>query len=193
MIKVVVVNPESDKPLCVCGCVNNEAGQRIAFEMEEWLIRSYRLVQIWHDGRLFEQPALRYLQAHCMSSGEPALYIHTRGAFNRWKTTQPTHRMWEHEFGQFRDKYFNIVRTDKPTAACPFTGANKHTWYNGFVANAAAFAAIPEIVPNADRMVFERIFKGSDVNVVGTIFNNIDDESKLPPARRYLFDNYLKQ
>ena len=100
--------------------------------------------------------------------------------------------MWEHEFGQFRAKYFNIVRTDKPTAACPFTGANKHTWYNGFVANAAAFAAIPEIVPNADRMVFERIFKGSDVNVVGTIFNNIDDESKWPPARRYLFDNYLK-
>ena len=58
---------------------------------------------------------------------------------------------------------------------------------------AAAFAAIPKIVPNADRMVFERIFKGSEVNVVGTIFNNIDDESKLPPARRYLFDNYLKQ
>lgn len=190
MIKVVVVNPESDKPLCVCGCVNNEAGQRIAFDMEEWLIRSYRLVQIWHDGRLFEQPALRYLQAHCMSSGEPALYIHTRGAFNVWNTTRATHRMWEYEFGKCRDKYFNIVNTDRPTAACPFTGANKHTWYNGFVANAAAFAAIPEIVPNADRMVFEHIFSDSPVNVVGTILKDIDDEAKLCMARQYLFKKY---
>lgn len=189
MIKVVVVNPESDKPLCVCGCVNNEAGQRIAFEMEEWLIRSYRLVQIWHDGRLFEQPALRYLQAHCISSGEPALYIHTRGAFNVWNTTRATHRMWQHEFGACRDKYFHIVNTDRPMVATPFTGSGKDTWYNGFVCNAAAMSAIPEIKPDANRFVFESIFAGSDVNVIGTIFDNIGRDDK-DIMRQYLFKNY---
>lgn len=191
MIKVVQVNPDAlDKPLCVCGCVNNAAGQDIAFRMEEWLIRNYRLLQVWHDGRFFEQPALRYMQALAVSAGEPVLYVHTRGAYHKWNTTQPTHRMWEYEFGKCRDKYLRYVDTDKPTVACPFTGANKHTWYNGFMANPAAMAAIPEIVPDNDRMVFERLFKGSPVNVIGALFHNIDDESQLSTARRFLLQKY---
>lgn len=186
----IPLNPESNNPTCILGCVSNDAGTKIASEMSKWLRKYYNVIQIWHDGTKFEQPALQYIQAFCISSGQPALYIHTRGAFHRWNTTQPTHRMWQHEFGVCRDQYFRIVKTDRPTAVCPFTGSGKHTWYNGFVANAAAFAAIPEIRPNEDRMVFEKIFSGSKVNVVGTILNDIDDESDLYIAREYLAKNY---
>lgn len=189
MNKVVHVNPESQKPFCVCGCMNNEAGQRIAFEMEDWLINHYHLIQVWHDGRLFEQPALHYAQQLCIETGKPCLYIHTRGAFNRWNTTKPTHRMWRHEFGDLSELYFRIVDTDEPVAACPFTGEGKETFYNGFVFNAAAMRAIPEIQPNADRMVFEYIFKGSPVKVYGTIFNDIGYDT-LGKARQFLLTNY---
>ena len=190
MMKVVHVNPESDKPFCVCGCANNEAGQRIAYEMEEWLLPHYHLIQVWHDGSQFEYPALAFMQDLCKKTGKPCLYVHTRGAYNRWKTTKPTHRMWQHEFGELAELYARIVHTPEPVAACPFTGEGKETFYNGFMANAAAMAAIPDIQPNTDRMVFEYIFRGSPVKVYGTIFNDVGYDT-LGKARNYLYANYI--
>lgn len=192
-MKVVRVNPESTNPFCVFGVADNEKGRIIEQEMRAWLEPNYNLIEIWHDGSLFEQPALRYMQDLCKETGKPCLYLHSRGAYNfHPSTTLRTRRMWRGEYRRNRDKYFDIVKTAAPTVACPFTGSEKYTWYNGFVANAAAMSAIPPIEPNEDRMVFERLFKGSDVNVVATFVNVEDGEdlNSLKAARKYLMSCY---
>ena len=97
--------------------------------------------------------------------------------------------MWQHEFGELAERYARIVDTPEPVAACPFTGEGKETFYNGFVANAAAMAAIPDIKPNTDRMIYEYIFRGSPVKVYGTIFNDVGYDT-LGKARNYLYENY---
>jgi len=133
------------KPMCVFGVVTNQAGLEIANEMLQWLKPNYNLHIIYHDGSEYEYPALHYMQQLCLETGQPCLYIHSRGAYNRWKTTVPSRRMWKHEFGELQEVYFRLVDTEEPTAACPFTGSGKHTFYNGFVVNAAAMEAIDEI------------------------------------------------
>lgn len=189
-MEVQVIN-ETGKYLCVFGWVDNDRGNEIANRMLEWLRRSdYCIHAVHHNGMLYEWPALHYMQELCKNTGESCLYIHTRGAYNRWKTTQPTHKMWQHEFGELQDNYFQLVNQEQPAVACPFTGAGKHTFYNGFVANAAAMAAIPELQPQEDRMKFEYIFKDSDVRMYGTVFNNLEYET-LNAARQYLYKNYL--
>lgn len=186
-------NMQSDCPYCVLGVADTEAGRCIEDEMRAWLEPRYRLIEIWHDGSLFEQPALRYMQDLCKETGEPCLYLHTRGAYNfHPSTTLRTRRMWRAQFGKERDKYFGLVNVPEPTAACPFTGSEKYTWYNGFVANAEAMRSIPAIEPSEDRMTFERIFRGSEVNVIG-VFLNVPDKDNLESlnaARAYLKANY---
>lgn len=179
-----------EKPLCVFGVVDNERGREIAKEMLQWLIPNYNLHVVLHDGTEFEFPALHYMQSLCAQLNQPCLYIHSRGAFNKWKTTVPTRKMWKHEFVDLQENYFRLVDTEEPTAACPFTGSGKHTFYNGFVVNAAAMATIPELKPSEDRMVYECIFGGSDVKVYGTILNNVE-RGNLSDARQYLYRNYL--
>lgn len=189
-MKVVRINPEeAHKPMCVFGVVDNPDGLQIESRMIAWLSLYYRVVEIRHDGTQYEFPALRFMQLYCTLTGRPCLYIHTRGAFHKWNTTIPSRRMWRHEFGELHDVYERIVDTDKPVAACPFTGASKCTFYNGFMVNAAAMRAIPAIMPNNDRMVYEDIFKDSPVHVYGTIFNDVEYDS-LSKARQYLFTNY---
>lgn len=189
-MKIICKNKsEKDKPVCILGVATNDKGMQIRDRMMQWLPKYYRVVEVHHDGSQFEYPALHVMQIYAYISGKPCLYVHTRGAYNHWKTTEPTHRMWEFEFGQLRDLYFRIVDSDKPIAACPFTGPNKETFYNGFVANAAALKSI-DIQPSEDRMIYERIFKGSQVKVFGKIFNNLIYET-LTIARHYLYQNYI--
>jgi hypothetical protein len=40
--------------------------------------------------------------------------------------------LWEDEFINHYDDYLKILNTDKNVIACPFTGAKKWTWFNGF-------------------------------------------------------------
>ena len=181
---------EDKKPYAVLCSVQNTEGKKIEEEQLEWLTKNYNVYVVRHDGSLFEFPGLRFLQMMTIRTGKPMLYIHTRGAFHRWKTTLPTRRMWEHEFGSEQQKYFDLVNTDEPTVACPFSGQSKYTLYNGFVANAAAMAAIPTIEQSADRFIYEKIFEGSNVNVIGTIINIPDDEESKNAARQFLYTNY---
>ena len=176
-------------PSCVLGVMDTERGRKIAADMRRWLLPHYDIHQVLHDGSLYEQPALAYMQKLCIETNRPCLYIHARGACHFWNTTKPSWRMWEREFVDDRDRYLSIVNCKKPVAACPFTGPLKHTWYNGFMANAAAMAAIPPIQPNEDRYVFEDIFRDSPVIVVGTIFDDITPET-LPKARGYMLNTY---
>ena len=82
------------------------------------------------------------------------------------------------------------MNTPEATAACPFSGQSKYTLYNGFVVNPAAMAAIPVIEQNENRFIYEKIFEGSNVNVIGTIVNYPDDEETKQAARKFLAENY---
>lgn len=179
-----------DKPWAVLCSAQNEQGKQIEEEQLAWLKEKYNIYLVRHDCTLFEYPGLRFLQMMTIRTGKPMLYIHTRGAFHRWKTTLPTRRMWEHEFGVEQQKYFDLVNTYEPTVACPFSGKSKYTLYNGFVANAAAMAAIPTIEQSSDRFIYEKIFEGSNVNVIGTIVNIQDDDENKHAARKFLDENY---
>ena len=180
-----------NKPICVLGIVNNEKGLLIAKEMLEWLTPIYNVYQVIHDGSKYEYPALKKVQELCLETKCPILYLHTRGAFNTHKTTKPTHKMWKDQFGSNIQKYFNTVNTDIPTVACPFTGTKKITWYNGFVTNWQAMNNI-SIVETKDRMIFERLFCNTDINVIGILTNGNDNdqEDSVKIARKYLFNNY---
>ena len=181
---------DGNKPWCVLCSAQNEAGKEIEKNMLEWLQPIYNVYLVRHDCTLYEYPGLRMLQLLTERTGKPMLYLHTRGAFHRWKTTSATHRLWRHEFGEEREKYFSLVNTPEATAACPFSGQSKYTLYNGFVVNPAAMAAIPVIEQNENRFIYEKIFEGSNVNVIGTIVNYPDDEETKQAARKFLAENY---
>ena len=174
------------KPNCVFNIMNNEAGARIYAEMIEWLGRVYEVHEVWHDGSRFEYDGLKRLQDVCAETGCACLYIHTRGAVNVWKTTEATRRMWAEEFGVQWRKYFLIAENPLPTVVCPFVDYDRETRYNGFVANAAAMAAV-SIKLTTDRMDYERLWRDApDVRMVGTL---IQDRG-IKDIRKYLYANY---
>lgn len=177
------------KPLCVFGVMKTIQGLKIADEMMTWLNPVYDMHVVKHDGLLFELPALRYMQHLCIKQNRPCLYIHNRGAVNTWKTTLPTRRMWEAEFGQHWRKYFDIVSgSDVPMVACPFADDGGITRYNGFVANPAAMAAV-KIEQSDDRMTFERLFQHTSVQVIGTLVSS--ERTDIENIRNYLYTHYL--
>lgn len=176
------------KPLCVLGVLDTPKGNEIKDKMLEWLRPIYEVCVVYHDGTAFEYPALRFMQSLLMRENRPCLYIHTRGAVNRWNTTDATHRMWREQFGTNFGTYFSLVNVDYPAVACPFSGSDKKTWYNGFVANQKAMAEIGTITPHEDRMYFENMFANTAVNVKGVL---VDYGTGNPnTARQYLLEHY---
>jgi hypothetical protein len=61
---------------------------------------------------------------------------------------------------------------------CPFTGASKITWFNGFIASPSAWKSI-QVVPSTNRYIYERLFVNSDVRIFGCVMNDITEE---PPS-----------
>lgn len=180
-------NPLSPKPLCVLGVLDTEKGLEIANAMLTWLSPPYDVRVVFHDGTQFELPALKEAQRISMETGQPVLYLHTRGAVNTWRTTAPTHKMWCEEFGVQWRKYQQLVDDPRPTIACPFADANGEHRYNGFIANAAAWA-MADLQPSDDRMVYEHIWRGKDVRLIGTLIqSDVNDVKKI---RQYLYRNY---
>lgn len=175
-MEIKCLNPKSMDPLCVLGVADTEQGRIIEQEMREWLEPNYCVFEIWHDGSLFEQPALRFMQDLCHDTKSPCLYLHTKGAFNRGELSAEVRQMWKMEFGDKRDMYFALVDRPYAVVACPFTGSDKTTWYNGFVANSKAMEEIPCIDPNKNRMKFERLFVGKAPQVIGVMRNDIHRE-----------------
>lgn len=169
----------TDRHFCVLGVMNNESGLLIRDQMMKWLSKFYNIIEVIHDGSQFEFPALSFMQKWCKETGNPCLYLHTRGAVNQYWTTPKTHKLWEIEFGQCGHKYFDMVNNEKPMCVCPFTSGEKHTFYNGFVVNAKAMEVLDTITPNDDRFVFEDIFKGSIVEVVGTKTKDCIESARL--------------
>lgn len=177
----------NEKPICVLGTLYNEKGEKIAKAMRAWLDPIYDVNEILHDGSEFEFPALYWARKRALETGRPVLYLHTRGAVNVWRTTAPTHAMWREEFGVQWRKYQQLVDDPRPTIACPFADANGEHRYNGFVANAAAWA-LADLQPSDDRMVYEHIWRGKDVRLIGTLIqSDVNDVKKI---RKYLYRNY---
>lgn len=162
------------EPICVLGVIDTPQGHEIASELRGWLSWYYHVHEVWHDGKLFEQPALRYAQQVSIATGQPVLYLHTKGACNHIQRSRLIRKMWRREFVLHRDTYFGAVAGDAPAVACAFTGKDRFTRYNGFVANAAAWAAIPPIEPNENRAVYEYLWRDTpDVKIKGMIYNDI--------------------
>lgn len=176
------------KPICVFGILDTTTGREIAREMLAWLHLYYDVRQVRHDGTQFEYPALALAKQLSEETGEPVLYIHTRGAVNTYPTTKPCRRCWREEFGTQWAKYFALARTEKPMVLCPFVDYDKETRYNGFVANAAAWRAI-DLQPSRDRFDFERLWiKKDDVQVLGLLIHS--DKHDIKKIRAYLLKNY---
>ena len=161
------------KPLCVLGIVETERGEAIAKEMLEWITPLYDVQCVRHDGSEFEYPALRYAQTVAITSGFPVLYLHTKGAFNRAELSAEVRLMWKHEFGDRARIYYELVNLPYAVVACPFTGSDKTTWYNGFMANAKAWSEIPPIESPKNRMKAERLFIGQHPQVIGVLRNDM--------------------
>lgn len=176
----------SRKPLCVFGVMNNANGVRIAAEMLTWLRMVYDVTIIEHDGSQFEYPALKAAQELSISTGQPVLYIHTRGAVNVWRTTIPTREMWKDQFCCQWKKYFDLTACREPRVLCPFVDDDGETRYNGFVANTAAWQMV-DLKPSADRMVYERLWRGKGC-VYGLLIHSTQNDIKK--VRKYLYDNY---
>lgn len=178
--------------LCVLGALDTERGHEIAAQMLQWLEPLYSVYVVWHGPETFEYEPLQFAKnLSCMHQHAPVLYLHTRGAVNVHKTTEPTHRMWREQFGERAGLYFHVAENRHPLVVCPFTGSKGITWYNGFVANGAAWRQITIPKPS-DRMKYERLFCGSGIPVIGllTCTDDGDKEDSVLAARQYLFTHY---
>lgn len=181
---------KNTQPICVLGCIDTLTGHEIAGELLGWLKWYYTVFEVWHDGTQYEYPALHTAQAIAKATGLPVLYLHTKGACNHVARSRMIRKMWRKEFVLNLPRYVNAILGDAPAVACPFTGADRFTRYNGFIANAAAWAAIPPIEPNADRAVFEVLWRDTpEVHLHGIIYDDITSAT-LHKAHEYLKQNF---
>ena len=95
--------------------------------------------------------------------------------------------MWKEEFGNQWKKYQLLVDDPRPTIACPFADKCGEHRYNGFIANAAAWA-MTELQPSEDRMVYEHLWSGKDVRLIGTLIQS--DVNDIRKIRDYLYRNF---
>lgn len=146
--------------LCVFNCLDTPRGLEIAAEMLAWLEPLYQVHVVHHDGSKFEYHGIACLKYLTEKTGEPCLYLHTKGACNHPVNSPWVRSMWRCEFGDSRrsEMYFNAVRTETPIVACPISGPSRITRYNGFVVNPAAMQELGEI-PETDRLWYETMWK----------------------------------
>lgn len=172
----------NEKPVCVFGVLLTEEGKLIKEEMFQWLNEYYNvyIVEQQAPGVLFEFPAIRFLQYICQRDNLPyALYVHTKGAANPNDSQVLVRKLWKLEFTEFQRDYLNIVNTDEPKVAVPFTGKEKNTWFNGFFVNRNALNYL-NLVNDDHRYHFEAMFRFiPEVEVVGRIYDDIHIDSRV--------------
>lgn len=146
--------------LCVYNCLDTPRGLEIAAEMLSWLEPLYRVHVVHHDGSRFEYWGIKYLKELVERTGQPCLYLHTKGACNKPARSMLVRRMWRCEFGdEDRAKmYFDVVDCERSVIACPIGEPRKIPSYNGFVVNKAACEAF-EVGFNGDRLLYEQMWR----------------------------------
>lgn len=166
--------------ICVFGCLLTEAGKKIKQEMLEWILPKYDCYVVNQEapGELFEYPALLMAKKISKMYNKPVLYLHTKGAANSKNIyDQNKCRMiWKDEFINHYNEYFAELKKDKKIAKvlCPFTGSEKSTILNGFIANVIAWKKvnIPEPI---ERYRYEHLFTSlKDVKMFGRIMNDVN-------------------
>lgn len=177
----------STKPICVLGVMTTQKGLQIANEMTEWISPIYDVQTVFHKGTQFELPALQYAKAVAVREGLPVLYLHTRGAVNTYETTVPTRKMWREEFGEQYLKYQALASCGQAAVFAPFVDWGGITRYNGFIATAEAWDKV-ELKPSDDRHYYERIWRDTDVAVIGTLIHS--QERAIEKIRKFLMTNY---
>ena len=175
--------------VCILGCLDTDEGKRIREEMRTWLDKEYDVFEVHQapPGVMFEYPAIEKAFKTSICLNEPVLYLHTKGAANpiplNYKTAMMSplvhfpanakpedcqkivRLMWKNEFtGERLTKYLDVLKSDDPIVACPFTGREKLTWQNGFIINPAAAKEILKTYHfDKNRWYYEQIFVNSNV------------------------------
>lgn len=187
------------KTKCVLGILDTERGREIARELIEWFSEDYVIYPVIHNGTQFEYPALKRALELSIETGEPILYIHTKGAWNTnpalktsdeqyymcpqcnppseatifdWQKT--VRKMWKSEFVDNKDWYLEQCNQNKPIVCAPYVSRQKHTWTNGFMFNTNAAKLLYPLKYNSNRWSYEKLWNKTDCECIGRIYNNMD-------------------
>ena len=182
-------NDNDHRPFCVLGSMQTELGKVIEKEMLEWLVPHFNVYLVRHNGQAFEYTAIKFLKDVMSRTNAPCFYLHTKGAVYTRKLSHRVRNMWRYEFVSRQDEYLKAVDCERPRVACPYTGSDKVTWYNGWCANAAAVRAF-DVIETNNRFYYEYELC-HNVDVVGLRMNNINEPKEERVAMHQdLKDNF---
>jgi len=158
------------KSKCVLGDLKTAEGLKIKEEMLGWLNEKYdvTLVEVDPPNELYEFPFIKKAAELAITSNEPVLYIHTKGAAMQNNAQPMVREFWKYEFTENIDKYFDMP--EKATVIAPYTLHKKIAWFNAFTINPkAAKRLIAYLKPQQDRYWFEqKIWNETDaIDVIG--------------------------
>ena len=160
---------------CVLGVLGNEEGMRIRDEMLGWICDMYDLITVTQaaPGLLYEYPAIRFAQWYSMEYEVPVLYLHTKGAANPVPIQCAVRNMWRDEFVVHYMWYRDRAVSADAFVGCPLTDG-KSTWFNGWMANPAAFGRIDTIAVSDNRYQYENDLwdSGKGVRVSGRLLED---------------------
>lgn len=176
------IDIDDKKKYCVLGVLKTELGITIKDEMLKWLKPTYNVYIIEQEppGIYFEYPALLFMKQLQLETKKPCLYLHTKGAAHDNFSQKYVRLLWKDEFINHIDEYFQMINTNIPTIACPFTGPEKITWLNGMIFNYEAAKTIEIPLPKY-RYYYEQLCRISvsknnynNINVIGRIYNDVN-------------------
>lgn len=169
---------------CVLGILNTDLGKDISAEMLGWLQPAYdvTVVEVEPPNDVeYELPFLRKACEVSVKTGEPVLYLHTKGAAMPNAAQPIVRRLWQYEFTRNADRYFSGVAGEGPLVAAPIVGKrNPVCWFNGFVMNSQAAGRIGKVLSiHEDRYWFEqRMLAEAGVDTVGIYDDTAEDSGK---------------
>ena len=170
-----------NKRKCVLGVLKSEEGLKIKEEMLSWLSPLYDVELVEVDppnDKLFEYPFIKRACEKSIEINEPILYLHTKGAGNLNQLQKYVRDFWHHEFTVNADFLFSLVDKPEPLASARIIAEkNKICWFNGFVINTQAAAAILKVLkPHDNRYWFEDgMLREAGVKTLGTV---IEEDSE---------------
>lgn len=111
MIKELNEHFEHHKKMyCVFNVLDNARGRDIESYMLSWLTTKYDVISVVHDGKEYEYDGLRYAIDLSISSREPVLYVHTKGAVNYCEFADKVISLWRDEFIEHYAEYEKYIR-----------------------------------------------------------------------------------
>ena len=187
-VQIVEHNRVDTDILCVLGCLRTERGLSICKELLKWISLRYHVYIVYQDypGKLYEYPALKYAQELSIKYSKPVFYVHSKGAFNDNPSQLDVRALWWHIFFTRYDDCINALKHND--VICPFTGASKITWFNGFIATPAGWSNV-KIQTETDRYIFESLWTHREITptkVYGILSNNINHHTDV---QRIMYGN----